>query len=180
MKIKNPARHLPHYAIRVHLPDGTLFNKRGSAQPEIDVPVKEDEYLALVFECFDNGQKSQVKLLRVAGAWVDFSAERLAEMLNPVPDPVSPTPEETQRYESQSKGIEWGPEEGMLGPDILSPGDTLPRKPEQKPEQTPEQKPEQKPEAKPEAKPVKRPVVKRVGRNPANAFEAPLHRRPTN
>lgn len=108
MKIKNPARHLPHYAVKVYLPDGAQINKRGSAQPEIDVPVEEDEYQALILECQDSARVSKIKLLLVNGAWVDFSEEVLAEMLNPtpVPDPVPPTPEETQRYEKQNREIE--------------------------------------------------------------------------
>lgn len=106
MKIKNPARHLPHYAVRVHLPDGTLFNKRGSAQPVIDVPVEEGEYAALILEGRTNAGVAQVKLLLVDGKWLDFSEEALAELLDSVPDPVQPTPEEIQRYEMQNEEIE--------------------------------------------------------------------------
>jgi outer membrane biosynthesis protein TonB len=99
MKIKNPARHLPHYAIRIHFSDGTQMNKRGSAQPEIDVPVEKGEYLALVFECLNSARETQIKLLFVDGAWVDFSEAALAEMLapkpEPKPEPVPASKEET-------------------------------------------------------------------------------------
>ncbi len=93
MKIKNPARHMPHYAVRIYYPDGTQMNKRGSAQPEISVPVEEGEYVALVLEGLTEARVAQIKLLLVDGAWIDFSDEVLAEMLAPKPErkPELPT-----------------------------------------------------------------------------------------
>jgi hypothetical protein len=139
MKIKNPARHLPHYVARVYLLDGTWFNKRGSSQPEIDLPVDEDACLTIVFECLDAGQVSVVKLLRVEGTWIDFSDAALAEVLapkpepkpEPAPDPVPATKEERRRYEEQNSEIENKP--------------------------------------KPKRKPKTKPAAKRVGVDPANS-----------
>ncbi len=109
MKIKNPARHMPHYAIRIYYPDGTQMNKRGSAQPEISVPVEEGDYVALVLEGLTDARVAQIKLLLVDGAWTDFSDELLAEMLAPKPKPKrkrKPKPE---------------PEKEVCGPDIALP-----------------------------------------------------------
>jgi len=115
MKIKNPSRHLPHYAVRVHLYDGTMFNKRGSSQPEIDIPVEEGDFKALILECLTDARVAKIKLLLVDGKWIDYSEAALAELLADKPKPAAQqgcwSPPEGKRKPTKRKPVERKPVE---------------------------------------------------------------------
>jgi hypothetical protein len=93
MKVKNPFLHFPYYRVVMHLKDGRKINKSGMAVREIELPIEEEDALAVVIESLDSAQKSKGARMLTNGIWAPYSEAALEQLLSPPEPEPEPEPE---------------------------------------------------------------------------------------